>query len=79
MTITEVPQRSVPAMSTVVNIHRETEVPDHFVWSLFNSIYFNICCLGLVAFTYSVKVGGCLAASQESVCGPQRSPCSQGP
>ena len=64
------PQGSGPVMSTVVNIHRETEVPDHIVWSLFNSIYFNVCCLGFVAFAYSVKVGGCLVASQESVCGP---------
>ena len=59
------PQGSGPVMSTVVNIHRETEVPDHIVWSLFNTLFFNVCCLGLVAFAYSVKVGGCLAASQK--------------
>ncbi|XP_053779586.1 interferon-induced transmembrane protein 3-like [Desmodus rotundus] len=53
--ITGVPQGSGPLMSTVVNIHTETVVPDHIVWSLFNSIYFNVCCLGLVAFAYSVK------------------------
>ncbi|XP_053779582.1 interferon-induced transmembrane protein 3 [Desmodus rotundus] len=49
------PQGSGPVMSTVVNIHRETEVPDHIVWSLFNTLFFNVCCLGLVAFAYSVK------------------------
>ena len=54
------PQGSGPLTSTVVNIHRETAVPDHIAWSLFNSIYFNVCCLGLVAFSYSVKVGGCV-------------------
>ena len=58
--ITGVPQGSGPLMSTVVNIHTETVVPDHIVWSLFNSIYFNVCCLGLVAFAYSVKVGWCV-------------------
>ena len=51
------PQGSGPVMSTVVSIQAETEVPDHVVWSLFNSIYFNVCCLGLVAFSYSMKVG----------------------
>ena len=58
--ITGVPQGSGPLMSTLVNIHTETVVPDHIVWSLFNSIYFNVCCLGLVAFAYSVKVGWCV-------------------
>ncbi|KAF6103687.1 hypothetical protein HJG60_006581 [Phyllostomus discolor] len=49
------PQGSRPVMSTVVNIQPETAVPDHIVWSLFNTLFFNVCCLGFVAFTYSVK------------------------
>ncbi|XP_053514677.1 interferon-induced transmembrane protein 3-like [Artibeus jamaicensis] len=49
------PQGPGPVMSTVVNIQPETIVPDHIVWSLFNSIYCNTCCLGFVAFAYSVK------------------------
>ncbi|KAM7085152.1 interferon-induced transmembrane protein 3-like [Molossus nigricans] len=49
------PQNSKPMMSTVVNIQPDTAVPDHIVWSLFNTIFFNPCCLGIVAFAYSVK------------------------
>nr|XP_019570363.1 PREDICTED: interferon-induced transmembrane protein 3-like isoform X1 [Rhinolophus sinicus] len=49
------PQGSGPVMSTVVNIRSETVVPDHVVWSLFNTLFFNPCCLGFVAFAYSVK------------------------
>ncbi|KAJ1066200.1 hypothetical protein K5549_018391, partial [Capra hircus] len=42
---------------TVINIRSDTAVPDHIVWSLFNTIFMNWCCLGFVAFAYSVKVG----------------------
>ena len=54
------PQISAPVTTTVVNIQPETAVPDHVVWSLFNTLFFNVCCLGFVAFAYSVKVGGCV-------------------
>ncbi|KAM5222816.1 interferon-induced transmembrane protein 3-like [Hipposideros larvatus] len=49
------PQGSGPMTSTVVNIRSETVVPDHIVWSLFNTVFFNPFCLGFVAFAYSVK------------------------
>ncbi|XP_054432774.1 interferon-induced transmembrane protein 1-like [Pteronotus mesoamericanus] len=49
------PQGSGAVMSTVVNMQPETVVPDHIVWSLFNTLFFNFCCLGFVAFAYSVK------------------------
>ncbi|XP_053779584.1 interferon-induced transmembrane protein 3 [Desmodus rotundus] len=49
------PQISAPVTTTVVNIQPETAVPDHVVWSLFNTLFFNVCCLGFVAFAYSVK------------------------
>ncbi|ELK32065.1 PREDICTED: interferon-induced transmembrane protein 3 [Myotis davidii] len=49
------PQNSGPVMSTVVNIQTDTVVPDHIIWSLFNTLFFNTCCLGFVAFAYSVK------------------------
>ncbi|XP_045871684.1 interferon-induced transmembrane protein 1-like isoform X5 [Meles meles] len=48
----ENPQSSA---STVINIQTETAVPDHIVWSLFNTIFLSWCCLGFVAFAYSVK------------------------
>ncbi|XP_022362626.1 interferon-induced transmembrane protein 5 [Enhydra lutris kenyoni] len=49
------PQSSAPVTTTVINIQTETPVPDHIVWSLFNTIFLNWCCLGFVAFAYSVK------------------------
>nr|XP_036283496.1 interferon-induced transmembrane protein 3-like [Pipistrellus kuhlii] len=49
------PQHSGPVMSTVVHVPTDTVVPDHVVWSLFNTLFFNYCCLGFVAFAYSVK------------------------
>ncbi|XP_045871680.1 interferon-induced transmembrane protein 1-like isoform X2 [Meles meles] len=50
--VMENPQSSA---STVINIQTETAVPDHIVWSLFNTIFLSWCCLGFVAFAYSVK------------------------
>ncbi|XP_036915366.1 interferon-induced transmembrane protein 3-like [Sturnira hondurensis] len=49
------PQTSATVTTTVVNMQPETIVPDHIVWSLFNTLFFNVCCLGFVAFIYSVK------------------------
>ncbi|XP_060031829.1 interferon-induced transmembrane protein 1-like [Erinaceus europaeus] len=46
---------TAPAASTVVHIQAETVVPDHVVWSLFNTLFLNVCCLGFIAFAYSVK------------------------
>ncbi|XP_003423115.1 interferon-induced transmembrane protein 3-like [Loxodonta africana] len=50
-----VPHNSAPMTSTVINIRSDTSVPDHVVWSLFNTLFMNFCCLGFVAFAYSVK------------------------
>ncbi|NXK18273.1 IFM5 protein, partial [Arenaria interpres] len=36
---------------------------DHLVWSIFNTIYMNFCCLGFVALAFSVK------ARDRKVCG----------
>uniref|UniRef100_A0A8D2ECP1 Interferon-induced transmembrane protein 3 n=1 Tax=Theropithecus gelada TaxID=9565 RepID=A0A8D2ECP1_THEGE len=49
------PHNPAPPTSTVIHIHSETSVPDHVVWSLFNTLFMNPCCLGFIAFTYSVK------------------------
>uniref|UniRef100_A0A2I3H0C1 Interferon induced transmembrane protein 3 n=1 Tax=Nomascus leucogenys TaxID=61853 RepID=A0A2I3H0C1_NOMLE len=43
------PHNPAPLTST------ETSVPDHVVWSLFNTLFMNSCCLGFTAFAYSVK------------------------
>nr|XP_055157128.1 interferon-induced transmembrane protein 1-like [Nyctereutes procyonoides] len=52
---TGAPQSMVPMTTTVINIRGDTVVPDHIVWSLFNTVFMNWCCLGFVAFAYSVK------------------------
>lgn len=44
-----------PAASTVVHVQEETVQPDHVVWSLFNTLFLNVCCLGFAAFAFSVK------------------------
>ncbi|XP_075043969.1 interferon-induced transmembrane protein 1-like [Mixophyes fleayi] len=42
--------------TTVVTIMPEgPPVRDHIIWSLFNTIYLNFCCLGLFALIFSVK------------------------
>nr|XP_014352941.1 PREDICTED: interferon-induced transmembrane protein 3-like [Latimeria chalumnae] len=42
--------------STVVNMGPSTEAPrDHLLWSIFNTIYMNFCCLGFLALVFSVK------------------------
>ena len=52
-----VPQSQAPVTTTVINICSETSVPNHIVWFLFNTIFMNWCCLGFVAFAYSVESG----------------------
>ncbi|XP_006903613.1 PREDICTED: interferon-induced transmembrane protein 3-like [Elephantulus edwardii] len=49
------PLGPAPVRSTVINIRSDIAVPDHVVWSLFNTLFLNCCCLGLAAFAYSVK------------------------
>uniref|UniRef100_A0A8C7ELD5 Interferon-induced transmembrane protein 3 n=1 Tax=Neovison vison TaxID=452646 RepID=A0A8C7ELD5_NEOVI len=46
---------SAPVTTTVIDIRGETAVPDHIVWSLFNTIFLNWCCLGFMAFAYSSR------------------------
>jgi interferon induced transmembrane protein len=41
--------------TTVINMPREVSVPDHVAWSLFNTLFFNACCLGFIAYAYSVE------------------------
>lgn len=49
------PHSTILPRSTMINIQSETSVPDHVVWSLFNTLFMNPCCLGFIAFAYSVK------------------------
>ncbi|KAJ6665004.1 hypothetical protein lerEdw1_005235 [Lerista edwardsae] len=52
------PEAGIPLASTVIHMQPQVYVPpprDHFVWSLFTTLYFNFCCLGLMALNFSVK------------------------
>ncbi|XP_021023487.1 interferon-induced transmembrane protein 3 [Mus caroli] len=49
------PHGSSSVRTTVINMPREVSVPDHVVWSLFNTLFMNFCCLGFIAYAYSVK------------------------
>uniref|UniRef100_A0A8C6CMQ8 Interferon-induced transmembrane protein 1 n=1 Tax=Moschus moschiferus TaxID=68415 RepID=A0A8C6CMQ8_MOSMO len=49
------PAGSAPVKNAVIDIQTENPGRDHIVWSLFNTLFMNICCLGFVAFAYSVK------------------------
>ncbi|CAI9548810.1 unnamed protein product [Staurois parvus] len=42
--------------STVLAIPSDQRpVQDHLIWSIFNTIYMNFCCLGFLALIFSVK------------------------
>nr|XP_055115583.1 interferon-induced transmembrane protein 1-like [Symphalangus syndactylus] len=49
------PGKGWTLQSAVIHICSETSVLDHVVWSLFNTLFLNWCCLGFIAFAYSVK------------------------
>ncbi|XP_004851802.1 interferon-induced transmembrane protein 3 [Heterocephalus glaber] len=49
------PHHPAPMTSTVISIPRDTPVRDHVVWSLINTVILNVCCLGFIAFAYSIK------------------------
>ena len=48
-------QNWAPWITTMINIHSELAVPNHIIWSLFNTILINLCCLSFVALAYSMK------------------------
>ncbi|XP_054130940.1 dispanin subfamily A member 2b-like [Melozone crissalis] len=57
---TDVSMEEMPRSTTVVveeTRQQEQQPPprDHLVWSLFTTLYGNFCCLGLLAFVFSVK------------------------
>ncbi|XP_036618410.1 dispanin subfamily A member 2b-like [Trichosurus vulpecula] len=49
------PPGQVPA-STIISVHSyELPPKDFLVWSVFNTLYMNFCCLGFMALVFSVK------------------------
>ncbi|XP_032250919.1 putative dispanin subfamily A member 2d, partial [Phoca vitulina] len=53
--VLRVPYSLAPTVTTMINIRCKMLVPNHIIWSLCNTIFMNLCCLGFVAFTYSMK------------------------
>ncbi|KFO26380.1 Interferon-induced transmembrane protein 3 [Fukomys damarensis] len=49
------PHHPALVTSTIINIPSDNPVRDHVVWSLFNTVFMNTCCLGFIAFAYSIK------------------------
>lgn len=47
---------SAPVPSTVVYINTDTIQPDYVTWSTFSTLFLNTCCLGFIAYVFSVKV-----------------------
>ncbi|XP_021501915.1 interferon-induced transmembrane protein 1-like [Meriones unguiculatus] len=41
--------------TTTVNMPVEVSEPDYVTWSMFNTLFMNFCCLGFIAYAYSVK------------------------
>nr|XP_045743226.1 putative dispanin subfamily A member 2d [Mirounga angustirostris] len=62
-----------PTVTTMINIRCKMSVPNYIIWSLCNTIFMNLCCLGFVASTYSMKfkdqkVVGDVAGAQAYAC-----------
>lgn len=52
-----VEKKTMTNPTTVVEVYPDTgEVDDYYLWSIFNFVYLNFCCLGFIALAYSLKV-----------------------
>ncbi|XP_057635168.1 interferon-induced transmembrane protein 1-like [Chionomys nivalis] len=49
------PHISTSAPTTTINMPAEISTPDHVIWSTFNALFLNFCCLGFIAYAHSVK------------------------
>lgn len=60
--------------TTVIEVYPDTtEVNDYYLWSIFNFVYLNFCCLGFIALAYSLKVS--LGGGGSRVNGASRIQC----
>ncbi|XP_015264383.1 PREDICTED: interferon-induced transmembrane protein 10, partial [Gekko japonicus] len=51
-----VEKKTMTNPTTVIEIYPDTtEVNDYYLWSIFNFVYLNFCCLGFIALAYSLK------------------------
>lgn len=52
------PREADGAAHTAVTLGAPRPPPrDHLIWSVFSTLYLNLCCLGFLALAYSIKVG----------------------
>lgn len=56
---------------------------DHLLWSVFSTLYLNLCCLGFLALAYSIKVGARSPSARRGSgrappCPPYRALCRPG-
>nr|XP_027809287.1 interferon-induced transmembrane protein 10 isoform X3 [Marmota flaviventris] len=62
--------------TTVIEVYPDTtEVNDYYLWSIFNFVYLNFCCLGFIALAYSLKLPsqvGWQEAREQQGCGERR-------
>ncbi|XP_053417158.1 interferon-induced transmembrane protein 10 [Nycticebus coucang] len=50
-------KKAAATPATVVEVYPDSsEVNDYYLWSIFNFVYLNFCCLGFIALAYSLKV-----------------------
>lgn len=53
------PRKADGAAHTALAVGAPRPPPrDHLLWSVFSTLYLNLCCLGFLALAYSIKVGG---------------------
>lgn len=58
------PRTAASAAHTAVALGPPRAPPrDHLIWSVFSTLYLNLCCLGFLALAYSIKVGGARRAA----------------
>ncbi|MEE6515707.1 hypothetical protein FKM82_024693 [Ascaphus truei] len=48
-------QGQQPQSTVLIMTSNDPLVRDHIVWSLFNAMFLNVCCLGFLALVFSVK------------------------
>ena len=67
--------------STVINISSSDVPKDYVTWSTFNTVFMNSCCLGFLAYVFSVKVSVLAVGvmGQEGVCGTEALPAQRTP
>ncbi|KAG8429337.1 hypothetical protein GDO86_020473, partial [Hymenochirus boettgeri] len=50
------PPKKTDCHNTVITIAAPAPPQDHLIWSLCNTLYLNLFCLGFMALIYSIKV-----------------------